>query len=166
MLRRCLNKPGRFHGVLRFRAASFVRRPGYLKNSGVVPEFSRRDGPTPPFSTSPLKHSLLSIHVVVLVLTRFSTIHFRQGEVSQDDFWEGLQSLGLGQDLSRSDVSRVVESFQASVPREMAMAINRCQRRGCEPSQQTWWGRHIRGQPKIHSLPAHIILTFTSKCNT
>ncbi|CAM9771974.1 unnamed protein product, partial [Ectocarpus sp. 6 AP-2014] len=36
-----------------------------------------------------------------------------QGEVSKDDFWEGLQSLGLGQDLSRSDVSRVVESFQA-----------------------------------------------------
>lgn len=49
-------------------------------------------------------------------------VTFSQGEVSKDDFWEGLQSLGLGHDLSRSDVSRVVESFQASLPREKAIA--------------------------------------------
>ncbi|CAM9630579.1 unnamed protein product, partial [Ectocarpus sp. 4 AP-2014] len=36
-----------------------------------------------------------------------------QGEVSKDDFWEGLQSLGLGQDLSRSDVSRVVDQLSS-----------------------------------------------------
>lgn len=37
-----------------------------------------------------------------------------QGEVAEDEFWEGLQSLGLGRDLSRSHVSRIVKSFKAS----------------------------------------------------
>lgn len=32
----------------------------------------------------------------------------------EDEFWEGLQSLGLGRDLSRSHVSRIVKSFKAS----------------------------------------------------
>lgn len=38
----------------------------------------------------------------------------KQGEVAEDEFWEGLQSLGLGRDLSRSHVSRMVKSFKAS----------------------------------------------------
>lgn len=37
-----------------------------------------------------------------------------QGEVAEDEFWEGLQSLGLGRDLSRSHVSRIVKLFKAS----------------------------------------------------
>ena len=37
-----------------------------------------------------------------------------QGEVSEAEFWEGLQSLGLGRDLPRSHASRIVESFKAS----------------------------------------------------
>lgn len=37
-----------------------------------------------------------------------------QGEVAEDEFWEGLQSLGLGRNLSRSHVSRIVKSFKAS----------------------------------------------------
>lgn len=37
-----------------------------------------------------------------------------QGEVAEDEFWEGLQSLGLGHDLSRSHVSRIVKPFKAS----------------------------------------------------
>eukprot|EP00752_Nemacystus_decipiens_P007715 g6898.t1 len=35
-----------------------------------------------------------------------------QGEVAEDEFWEGLQSLGLGRNLSRAHVSRVVKSFK------------------------------------------------------
>lgn len=35
-----------------------------------------------------------------------------QGEVSEVEFWEGLQSLGLGHDLPLWHASRITEAFK------------------------------------------------------
>lgn len=37
-----------------------------------------------------------------------------QGEVSEVEFWEGLQALGLAHDLPRSHASRIVEPFKVN----------------------------------------------------
>lgn len=38
-----------------------------------------------------------------------------QGEVSEVDFWESLQTLGLGRDLPLWRASRVVDTFKVSI---------------------------------------------------
>lgn len=69
---------------------------------------------SPSFSSFSRKHTCSSFDCSLGVLFHF----FRQGEVTADEFWEGLRGLGLGRDLPRSHVSRMIESFKASKRRD------------------------------------------------